>query len=305
LKKTLRKSQKIKSPEIKSPEIKLKSKGQSLRPKNRRVANSEEHKKWGRNFQNRRVANSEEHKKGGRNFRRKLKKTRRKKLLKPLPPPTSNNFELTKIVALDCEMVGVGIKGSESVLARVAIVNSYGNVIYDQFVLNNPKDEIVDYRTKWSGIRPEDLRPGKARPFKVVQKEVADIIKGRIVVGHALENDFKALMLSHPFLMTRDTAKYRPLQRRRARPYALRYLAKKLLGVDIQTGEHHPGEDARAALLIYKLLRKDWERYIRRQIKGKWRRSKKKKETAKSQSRDNTIPSEHSDPGVKPCNEEN
>lgn len=47
-------------------------------------------------------------------------------------------------------------------------------------------------------------------------------------------------MLSHPFLMTRDTAKYRPLQRRRAHPYSLRYLAKKLLGVNIQTGEHNP-----------------------------------------------------------------
>jgi RNA exonuclease 4 len=58
-------------------------------------------------------------------------------------------------------MVGVGIRGQESALARVAIVNSYGNVIYDRYVLTNPKDKIVDYRTKWSGIRPEDLKPGK------------------------------------------------------------------------------------------------------------------------------------------------
>ncbi len=61
-------------------------------------------------------------------------------------------------MALDCEMVGVGINGQESALARVCIVNSYGNVIYDKFVRPNPKDPVVDYRTKWSGVRPADLR---------------------------------------------------------------------------------------------------------------------------------------------------
>jgi hypothetical protein len=41
---------------------------------------------------------------------------------------------VTKLIALDCEMVGVGIEGKESMLARVCIINSFGNVIYDKFV---------------------------------------------------------------------------------------------------------------------------------------------------------------------------
>lgn len=30
-----------------------------------------------------------------------------------------------------------------------------------------------------------------AKDFRIVQKEVAELIKGRILVGHALRNDFK------------------------------------------------------------------------------------------------------------------
>jgi ribosomal protein L12E/L44/L45/RPP1/RPP2 len=55
-------------------------------------------------------------------------------------------------------------------------------------------------------------------------------------------------------------------------------------------------EDARAALLIYKLLRKDWERYIRRQMKAKWRRSSSKKKKNSNENNDtSTIKSEENE----------
>jgi RNA exonuclease 4 len=40
--------------------------------------------------------------------------------------PVSDSKEPTKVLALDCEMVGVGIGGFDSALARVTILNSYG-----------------------------------------------------------------------------------------------------------------------------------------------------------------------------------
>ena len=51
---------------------------------------------------------------------------------------------VTPIVALDCEMVGVGPDGTRSALARVAVVNAEGNVLLDVFV--KPKEKVTDYR---------------------------------------------------------------------------------------------------------------------------------------------------------------
>ena len=67
-------------------------------------------------------------------------------------------FRITKILALDCEMVGVGAEGKESALARVSIVNQHGECVYDKFVA--PGDEVTDYRTQFSGIRPHNLKNG-------------------------------------------------------------------------------------------------------------------------------------------------
>lgn len=66
-------------------------------------------------------------------------------------------FRLTRALGMDCEMVGVG-DGTDSVLARVSIVNQFGEPVYDKFV--KPKEKVVDYRTQISGVRPEDLKNG-------------------------------------------------------------------------------------------------------------------------------------------------
>ena len=56
-------------------------------------------------------------------------------------------------------MVGVGPDASESVLARVSIVNYHGAIILDRFV--RPREKVTDYRTWVSGVREEDLRNGE------------------------------------------------------------------------------------------------------------------------------------------------
>jgi RNA exonuclease 4 len=65
-----------------------------------------------------------------------------------------------RYLAIDCEMVGIGIDGSESSLARVSIVNWYGVVLLDVFV--RQRERVVDYRTRWSGIRDKDMIGGKS-----------------------------------------------------------------------------------------------------------------------------------------------
>ncbi|GAA6038582.1 hypothetical protein JCM8097_009430 [Rhodosporidiobolus ruineniae] len=164
--------------------------------------------------------------------------------------------ETGQYLAIDCEMVGVGPEGVESTLARVSIVNYHGSIILDRFV--RPREKVTDYRTWVSGVREEDLR--NAPSFVEVQKEVSDLIKDRILVGHALSNDTTVLLLSHPRHMTRDTSKYAPLQglAKTKRP-GLKNLAKLVLGVDIQSGEHSSVIDARATMAIYRSQKSAWE----------------------------------------------
>lgn len=165
------------------------------------------------------------------------------------------NKTLTKQVAMDCEMVGIG-DGTDSMIARVSIVNKYGDCVYDKYV--KPREKIVDYRTAVSGIRPEHLQDGES--FNIVQKEVADILKGRILVGHALKHDLNVLYLSHPRRYWRDTSKYKPFRQiSKGNTPSLKKLAHELLGRKIQVGEHNSVEDARAAMQLYMLYKNKWE----------------------------------------------
>ena len=100
---------------------------------------------------------------------------------------------------------------------------------------------------------------------------MAALLAGRLLVGHALKNDLKALLLSHPRRLIRDTAAYAPLMRaaphvggptaaaRRGRAAKLKDLAAAHLGLTIQEGEHSAAEDARAALLLYQRYAAEWE----------------------------------------------
>lgn len=172
--------------------------------------------------------------------------------------PRSADCSLTKVLAMDCEMVGAGLDGKRSILARVSLVNIWGNVVYDKHV--RPMERVTDFRTKISGVRARDLR--KAEDFAIVQKEVAELLSGRVLVGHAMQNDLKIMYLSHPKKDMRDTAVYLPLRSKNGRPRALRHIAAEILGVMIQVGEHCSVQDARAAMYVYQHLKHDWEEAI-------------------------------------------
>lgn len=160
----------------------------------------------------------------------------------------SADVELGKYIALDCEMVGVGPDGIDSSLARVSIVNYNGEQVYDSFV--KQKEEVKDWRTPVSGIKPLHMK--EARSFEDVQSEVAEILQGRVVVGHALKHDFKALLLDHPVRDVRDTSRFPPYKKLAGGTPKLQLLASELLGLEIQGGEHSSLEDARACMLLFR-----------------------------------------------------
>ncbi|XP_028989542.1 RNA exonuclease 4 [Betta splendens] len=172
----------------------------------------------------------------------------------------------TRAVAIDCEMVGVGPDGQESILARVSLVNQFGKCIYDKYV--KPTEKVTDYRTAVSGIRPSDIKDGE--DVKIVQKEVADIMKDRILVGHAIHNDLKILLLDHPKKKIRDTQKYKPFKKivKCGRP-SLKHLCREILNVKVQQGEHSSVQDAQATMRLYTLVKKQWEADFKGRNKNK------------------------------------
>lgn len=171
-------------------------------------------------------------------------------------------------VAIDCEMVGVGPNASESVLARVSIVNWHGAKLLDTFV--RPQEKVTDYRTWVSGVRPQDLK--NAPTFQTVQQQVADLIKGRVLIGHAIHNDLSALLLSHPRPLLRDTSTFQPCRDlAKTKHPSLRKLVSLKLGIDIQQrGEEHSSlEDARATMALYRSFHAEWQKSLTASLKTK------------------------------------
>ncbi|XP_023043003.1 apoptosis-enhancing nuclease isoform X1 [Piliocolobus tephrosceles] len=175
----------------------------------------------------------------------------------------------SKCVAIDCEMVGTGPQGRVSELARCSIVSYHGDVLYDKYI--RPEMPIVDYRTRWSGVTRQHMH--KAIPFQVAQKEILKLLKGKVVVGHALHNDFQALKYVHPRSQTRDTTYVpnflsEPSLHTRAR-VSLKDLALQLLHKKIQqVGPHgHSSvEDATTAMELYRLVEVQWEQQEARSL---------------------------------------
>ncbi len=160
-----------------------------------------------------------------------------------------------KLLALDCEMVGW--KG-RNLLAQVSIVDISGKVVYTKYALppEGASFNNINYRTKFSGVTKNILSTAK-NSANTVSGEVLDIIRGNIVVGHGLINDFNALELpiNSPDYQIIDTATtpafMKPDPRTgKLQPNKLKNLALWFLGKEIQGETHDPTEDAVTAMQL-------------------------------------------------------
>jgi RNA exonuclease 4 len=166
--------------------------------------------------------------------------------------------EQAQYVALDCEMVGIGLNGTKSSVARVTLVGWNGDVLLDEFIQQS--QPVTDYRTFVSGVTEEDLIKA-VMDLPTCTQRVLDLLHDKVLVGHALKNDLKVLGISHPWYMTRDTAKFEPFMQVRFNdgilwPRKLKELCQLKLQREIQVlGKPHSSyEDAMAAMDLKKTI---------------------------------------------------
>lgn len=152
---------------------------------------------------------------------------------------TDKNRVRKKVYALDCEMCNTTI-GME--LTRITVVDTKCKTVLESLV--KPGNPILDYNTKFSGIKEGDLN-GVTKDLQYVQRKLLKLFDSNtIVIGHSLESDFKALKLFHPTVI--DTTDVFP--HRKGLPFkrALRTIVAEVMMKIIQddVGGHDSAEDA-------------------------------------------------------------
>ena len=150
-------------------------------------------------------------------------------------------YKLTayEIIFLDCEFY-LTTEGSE--LGRISIVDSNGDIIFDEYVKS--KNRITNYQTRWSGLTKNKIKSGLS--YEMAMKFLLENVIGKntIIAGHSLENDLKKMKLYHENII--DTAYlYMGTDGYRIN---LGILCKKYLNISIQQGQHDSVEDARGVL---------------------------------------------------------
>ncbi|XP_041978991.1 exonuclease GOR [Aricia agestis] len=147
------------------------------------------------------------------------------------------------VYAIDTEMCYT-TNGLE--LASIAVIRPDGRLVYKSLV--KPSSQVVDCNTRFSGIRPRDLARA-TKTLRDVQNDILGFVgSDTILIGHALENDLRALKLLHGAVV--DTSAMYPHSRGFPLRRSLRALSEELLGRRVQHGSsgHSPLEDARAAM---------------------------------------------------------
>ncbi|KGO36145.1 Exonuclease, RNase T/DNA polymerase III [Penicillium expansum] len=160
-------------------------------------------------------------------------------------PMPKENTARRKVLALDCEMVGVE-DGRKELAFLVVLDVLTGEVLINNFV--NPINVVRNWHTRWSGITCSDMKAAvreniALRGWRAARASLFEYMDhDTILVGHALQNDLNALGVLHSTvidtaILTAD-AVYGPLARPFRRTWSLKALAKDFLGHEIQAGKN-------------------------------------------------------------------
>ncbi|TFK57483.1 hypothetical protein OE88DRAFT_139281 [Heliocybe sulcata] len=174
-------------------------------------------------------------------------------------PPAS----IERYLAVSVQNVFVGTR--IPMVARVSMADYRGNIVLDTFV--RPIQPVTDYRTGETGLYPAHLANG--RSFYEVQREIATVIREKILIGYCLWDFLSVIGTSHPAIDTRDVALFLPFRQtlRSKKMLTLPTLVDRLMARNIGAAYEDPLENARATLDLFRSCEELWEDMIK---SGNW-----------------------------------
>ncbi|EGC28635.1 hypothetical protein DICPUDRAFT_159911 [Dictyostelium purpureum] len=186
-------------------------------------------------------------------------------LVVPSDKELSKINESSSFFSIDCKIIQ--IEGTnKSALGKICICNQNGEIVYER--ISKPMEKIIDCRGKFTGLT-KDIVNKQGAEFLEIQKQVEKIIRNKIIIGHDLTYDLKALKLVHKKKLLRDATQFPTFFNPETNSEdSLKSIVKRELLFSPDKWDISGKRDTVLNVILYKKYKKEWEAFINNKFYG-------------------------------------